>query len=42
MHFKNTIVIIMRVLKIIPIIIANLYKDGVKPMKRSNMYLTNG
>lgn len=32
----------MRDLKIIPVIMDNLYKDNVKPLKRGNMYLTNG
>lgn len=41
MYFKKTIVIIMRDLKIIPILMDNLYKDGVKPLKSANMYLTN-
>ena len=31
---KKTIVIIMRDLKIIPVIMDILYKDGVKPLKR--------
>ena len=39
--FEKTIVIIMRVLKIIPVIMDILYKDDVKPLKRRNMYLTN-
>lgn len=39
--FEKTIVIIMRDLKIIPVIMDILYKDGVKPLKRRNMYLTN-
>ena len=39
--FEKTIVIIMRVLKIIPVIMDILYKDEVKPLKRKNMYLTN-
>ena len=38
---KKTIVIIMRDLKIIPVIMDILYKDDVKPLKRRNMYLTN-
>ena len=40
-HFEKTIVIIMRVLKIIPVIMDILYKDEVKPLKRKNIYLTN-
>ena len=32
--FEKTIVIIMRVLKIIPVIMDILYKDDVKPLKR--------
>ena len=40
-HFEKTIVIIMRDLKIIPVIMDILYKDDVKPLKRRNMYLTN-
>ena len=39
--FEKTIVIIMRVLKIIPVIMDILYKDEVKPPKRKNIYLTN-
>ena len=39
--FEKTIVIIMRDLKIIPVIMDILYKDDVKPLKRRNMYLTN-
>ena len=39
--FEKTIVIIMRVLKIIPVIMDILYKDEVKPLKRKNIYLTN-
>ena len=39
--FEKTIVIIMRVLKIIPVIMGILYKDEVKPLKRKNIYLTN-
>lgn len=39
--FEKTIVIIMRVLKIIPVIMDILYKDDVKPLKRQNIYLTN-
>ena len=38
---KKTIVIIMRDLKIIPLLMDNLYKDRVKPAKRGNIYLTN-
>ena len=39
--FEKTIVIIMRDLKIIPVIMDILYKGDVKPLKRRNMYLTN-
>lgn len=39
--FEKTIVIIMRVLKIIPVIMDILYKDDVKPLKSQNIYLTN-
>ena len=39
--FEKTIVIIMRDLKIIPVIMDILYKDDVKPLKRRNMNLTN-
>ena len=39
--FEKTIGIIMRDLKIIPVIMDILYKDDVKPLKRRNMYLTN-
>lgn len=39
--FEKTIVIIMRDLKIIPVIMDILYKDDAKPLKRRNMYLTN-
>lgn len=39
--FEKTIVIIMRDLKIIPVIMDILYKDNVKPLKRRNIYLTN-
>ena len=39
--FEKTIVIIMRDLKIIPVIMDILYKDDGKPLKRRNMYLTN-
>ena len=39
--FEKTIVIIMRDLKIIPVIMDILYKDDVKPLKRRNMYLTS-
>ena len=41
MGLEMTIVIIMRDLKIIPVIMDILYKDDVKPLKRRNMYLTN-
>ena len=41
MYFKKTIGIIVRDLKIIPLLMDNLYKDRVKPAKRGNIYLTN-
>lgn len=40
--FKKTIVIIMRVFKIMPGLMDKIYKDRVKPLKRGNMCLTNG
>ncbi len=38
---EKTIVIIMRVLKIMPPHIDNLHKDRVKHAKKGNIYLTN-